>query len=107
MSVLVEQNPGRECEDDHQRRIDERRRTNVRFQFANLNDPVRDEGQSKAAQDTDHPGRKIGTENIKAAIRRSNSTSTTGRVERLRTRGGLLPSLGATRTNSAFIFVVA
>src|SRR5947208_16803074 len=64
MSVLVEQNPGRECEDDQQRRIDERRRTNVRFQFANLNNPVRDEGQRKAAQDTNHPGRKIGTENI-------------------------------------------
>src|SRR3954469_15443511 len=64
MSVLVEQNPGRECEDDHQRRIDQRRRTNVRFQVAYLNDPVRDEGQRKAAQDTNHPGREIGTKNI-------------------------------------------
>ena len=64
MSVLVEQNPGRECENDHEARVDQRSRTEVRFQFANLNDPVRDEGQRKAAQDTNHPGRKIGTENI-------------------------------------------
>src|SRR6266403_3890114 len=64
MSVLVEQNPGRECEDDHQRRIDERRRTNVRFQVARLDNPMRDESQRQSAHNTDHPGRKIGTENV-------------------------------------------
>src|SRR6266581_958937 len=89
MSVLVEQNPGRECEDDHQRRIDERHRTEIRLQVAHLNNPVRDEGQRKAA------------------IKRSRPVIATRRDRSRRTRGGLLLLPGATRTNSAFIFVVA
>ena len=64
VSFLVEQNPSRECEDDHQRRIDERRRTNVRFQVAHLDNPMRDERERQSADDADHPRRKIGTENV-------------------------------------------
>ncbi len=63
-SVLVKQNPGREREDDHQTRVDQRGRTDVRLQVTHLNNPMRDEGQRKAAQDTNHPGREIRAENI-------------------------------------------
>jgi hypothetical protein len=64
MSVLVEKNPGREGENDHETRINEGRRTNVRFEIANLNDPMRDQCKRQSAQDADHPGRKIRAENI-------------------------------------------
>src|SRR4051794_24986436 len=59
ISILVEQNPGRECENDHQARINERARTEEGFQIAGLNDPMGDERQGKSANDADHPGRKI------------------------------------------------
>jgi len=42
-SILVKQDPRRECEDDHERRVDEWGGTDVRFQIASLNDPMRDE----------------------------------------------------------------
>src|SRR6266496_681126 len=64
MSVLVKQNPRREGEDDHQAGIDQRRRTEVRFQLAHLNNPMSDERQRQSADNADHPCRKIGTDDI-------------------------------------------
>ena len=40
------------------------RRTEVRFQVAELHDPMRNERQRQAAQNADHPRRKIRAENI-------------------------------------------
>jgi hypothetical protein len=64
MSVLVKKNPGREGEDDHQARIDERGRTEVWLQMADLNDPMRNERQGQSADDADHPCRKVRAKNI-------------------------------------------
>src|SRR5437868_14826801 len=64
ISVLIKQDPGRECEDDRETRIDERRRAEVWLQVADLNNPVRDERQRQSADDADHPRWKIGAENI-------------------------------------------
>src|SRR3954451_11987371 len=64
MSVLVKQKPGREGEDDHEARVDERSRTEISFQVANLQDPVGNERQRQPAQDADHPGRKVRAEDI-------------------------------------------
>jgi hypothetical protein len=63
-SVLVKQNPGRERENDHQTRVDQRDRTDVRLQVTRLHNPMRDQGQRQAAQDADHPRGKIRAENI-------------------------------------------
>src|ERR1043166_4003544 len=64
MSVLVQQDPGREREDDHQTRIDERRRTDVRFQVLHLDEPVRDKCQRQPAQKTNHPSREVRAKNV-------------------------------------------
>jgi hypothetical protein len=63
-SVLVKQNPGREREDDHQTRVDQRGRTDVRLQVTHLRNPMRDQRQRQSAQDADHPCWKIGAEHI-------------------------------------------
>ena len=63
-SVLVKQNPSREREDDHQTRINERRWTDVRFQVADLDDPMGDKCQRQPAQNADHPRWEVRTENV-------------------------------------------
>ena len=45
-------------------RIDERRRTEIWLQMAHLHNPVRHKSQRQPAYNADHPGRKIGTEDI-------------------------------------------
>src|ERR1044072_4498841 len=63
-SVLVKQNPSREREDDHQTRINERRRTDVRFQVSLLDDPMGDKCQRQPAQNADHPRWEVRAENV-------------------------------------------
>lgn len=64
MLILVKQNPSGKGEDDHQRRIDERRGTQVWLQIPRLGDPMGDECQGQPAQDADHPRREVRAENI-------------------------------------------
>ena len=64
MSVLVEQNPSRECEDDHETGINERCRTDVRPQVQPLNNQLDGKRKREAAQDADHPRWKVRAEDV-------------------------------------------
>ena len=61
---IGEDDPGAEGINQHQTRVDERRRKSVTLQMIRSNNPSADQRQSQSAYNADHPGRKIGTENI-------------------------------------------
>jgi hypothetical protein len=62
--VVIEDDPGAEGIDKHQTRVDERRRRSVTFQMIRSNNPSAEQRQSQSANNADHPGRKIRTQNI-------------------------------------------
>jgi len=73
--VLVKNDPRRKSVDDRQARVDERCRRGVRFEVISSNNPSADQRKRQPADNADHPGRKIGTENIdcgRAGTHRSN-----------------------------------
>ena len=62
--VLIEDDPRHKSINDRQARIDERRRRRVRLKMIRSNDPSADQRQSQPADNADHPGWKIRTEDI-------------------------------------------
>jgi len=62
--VLVKNDPRHKSINDRQARIDERRRRRVRLKMIRSNDPSADQRQSQPADNADHPGWKIRTEDI-------------------------------------------
>jgi len=73
--VLIKNDPCHKSVNYGQARIDERRRRGVRLKMIRSNDPSADQCQSQPADNTDHPCRKIGTENVdcgRAVTHRSN-----------------------------------
>lgn len=63
-SVLIEENPGNECEDDHETWVNKQRRSDVRLQLAHLDDPMGYQRERESAQDADHPGWEVGAEHV-------------------------------------------
>src|SRR5215470_5731201 len=62
--VLIKNDPRQKCIDDCQARIDERRGRSVRFEVIRPNNPSAAQRKSQPADDADHPGWKIRTENV-------------------------------------------
>jgi hypothetical protein len=63
-SVLVKDDPGKKREDQHETRVDNGSGTDVTLKLTHLYNPMGDQGHDQTTEDTEHPGRKIGAENI-------------------------------------------
>ena len=62
--VLVKDDPGQIGINDCQTGVDQRRRRRITFEMIGSDNPPGDQRKSQSADDTDHPGWKIRTENI-------------------------------------------